>query len=166
MTTRETARRTHRESSRATRCTTCSAVKFLHDEANETHKQQIQILRKRNLLNSNSLKPFCFSSHPSFKPSWGIEPLDGCLDGTFQLRLVSRLEFICEFLVREGVTKVVYIRFEAILCSDTSSCSLILSWKKGVSFMKRCRSHQSYPYISQLPQPCTQSPPKRDDPCH
>lgn len=60
MTTRETARRTHRESSRATRCTTCSAVKFLHDEANETHKQQIQILRKRNLLNSNSLKRFLF----------------------------------------------------------------------------------------------------------
>lgn len=74
-----------RESSRAT---ACSAVQFLHDRAKETHKQQMQIIRKNTYL-AIAPSSFCFSSYSYFEPSF--EPLDGCVDGTFQPGLVSRL---------------------------------------------------------------------------
>jgi hypothetical protein len=45
----------------------------------------------------------------------GIEQFDGIVDGTFQLGLVSSVEFICKFLVGEGVAEVVRVRFEAVL---------------------------------------------------
>jgi hypothetical protein len=48
-----------------------------------------------------------------------------------------RIEFICKFLVGdlvgEGVMKVVCVKIEAILCSDTSSCSSHPQLKKKVS---------------------------------
>jgi hypothetical protein len=61
-----------------------------------------------------------------------IEPFDGLVtvDSSFQLRLVGRLKSVWQFLVAEGVAEIVSVRFKTILRTDTSSCSLVLSWKK------------------------------------
>jgi hypothetical protein len=58
---------------------------------------------------------FCFSSYSSFKASERHRAFDGILDGTFQLGLVSSIEFIGEFLVVEGVTEVISVRFKRVL---------------------------------------------------
>jgi NAD-specific glutamate dehydrogenase len=42
----------------------------------------------------------------------GIEPFDGLVDSSFQLRLVGKLKFVCQFLVAEGVAEIVSIRFK------------------------------------------------------
>jgi hypothetical protein len=60
---------------------------------------------------------------------------------TFQLGLVRHIKFICEFLVGEGVTKVVSVRFEGILCGDMSCCRLTLSCRKPPAIL--IQSNQS-----------------------
>ena len=57
----------------------------------------------------------------------GIEPFDGFSHRIFQLLLVSSFEFISEFLVGDGVTQVISVRFNTILGGDARSRSLILS---------------------------------------
>ena len=61
----------------------------------------------------------------------GTEPINGFVDSSFQPVLVSSIEFICRFLVGDSLVSCMSIRFKAILCSDTNSCSLIFSRKKN-----------------------------------
>ena len=66
--------------------------------------------------------------------AFGItEPINGFVDSSFQPVLVSSIEFICRFLVGDSPLSCMSIRFKAILCSDTSSCSLIFSRKNKLT---------------------------------
>lgn len=114
-TSRSTARCTSREASR--RATgTSSTVQFLHDGVGNGLELLLLLLV---LLLGALLR--------------GIEPGDSLVDGCLELRLVSRLELVGELLVGKGVTEVVGIRLETVLGGDTSSSSLVLSYKKDKS---------------------------------
>ena len=75
----------------------------------------------------------------------GIEPFDGLVDSSFQLRLVGRLKFVCLFLVAEGVAEIVSGRFKTILRTDMSSCSLVQKKRKKLVY---CRQDEYRPYLT------------------
>jgi hypothetical protein len=62
-----------------------------------------------------------------------MEPFDGLVDSSFQLRLVGRLKFVCQFLVAEGVAEIVSVRpFFALIRAAAASSS---AGKKKVSIL-------------------------------
>ena len=74
-----------------------------------------------------------------------IEPSDGIVDSIFQLRLVSSIEFISEFLAGEGVTEIARVRFEAQptksrwCCTPSSSYGLSAPLSSEVPLLTESR---------------------------
>ena len=89
---------------------------------------KIQTLRKSRHVLGNCFELLLFLFVFFFRALLrSIKPFNSVVHSSLQLRLVSRIKFVCQFFITEGVAEVVGIRFETILSSDARSCSLILS---------------------------------------
>ena len=80
--------------------------------------------------------PACLG-HPS--PPLDVVLFVECYVSAFPTWPCQQLWIICELVIIESVMEVVSVRFETVLCSDTSSRSLILSWKSKYVSCKRCK---------------------------
>ena len=56
--------------------------------------------------------------------------MDGLIDSSLEFRLISGLELVSKFFVRQSVSKIVCVRLEPVLGGDTSSSGFILSCKR------------------------------------